>query len=122
MVPESINVASTNDPLTLKNLGNREGLMVITAYDLFGITTQTDQITASSFAVSVALGGECTGTTLVNATEITIPGSSLAKGPAAARAVNVALFLIKALRDFCFSFEPVLIDLLVFFICFKLSL
>ncbi len=79
--PESTSLQATNDPLIIKNIGNHEGSIVITAYDLFGITTQADKITASNFAASAISGEECTGTVLANATDITITGSILLKGP-----------------------------------------
>ncbi len=89
--PEALNIPASNDPLIIKNLGNYEGPVAITAYDLFGVTTQEDNIAAAFFSISSISGDECAGTFLANATEFAVAGGSLLRGPDSTKGIFFCL-------------------------------
>lgn len=76
----STNVGSSNDPLTLNNTGNANGLAInITAYNLRGTTSPTQFIYADNFTVGAS--NSCPeGTEPTNATEVIISGATLNRG------------------------------------------
>jgi len=64
LAPAATNQNATNDPTVVNNTGNYNGNIYITAYDLVGQTTSTENISANNFSVSGTSGLECTGAAL----------------------------------------------------------
>jgi hypothetical protein len=65
LAPGSSNQEADNDPTNVTNLGNFDGNIHITAYDLVGQTTPSENISATAFDVSETSGSECSaGSTL----------------------------------------------------------
>jgi len=78
--PTSTDTGSNNDPATINNTGNAEGLHIeVKALDLAGVTRTDEFIFANNFTVGVATEG-CSGTAMVNNTLTQVGTSTLTRG------------------------------------------
>jgi hypothetical protein len=76
----STDTGSNNDPITINNTGNDEGLYInVTAFNLTGDTTSTEIIPAANFTISNITEG-CAGNVLVHNTDVNITSAILEKG------------------------------------------
>jgi len=74
------NTGSNNDPVVLNNTGNDQTLSInVTSFDLEGVTTSSEYIYANNFSIQNITTG-CSGTTLINATDLNITSTILQRG------------------------------------------
>jgi DNA-directed RNA polymerase specialized sigma24 family protein len=76
----TVNIGSTNNPITINNTGNAASLKLnVTAYDLRGESTTTQIIPAANFSVDNVTAG-CSGVVMLNATSLNITNGTLQRG------------------------------------------
>lgn len=95
VAPGGTNIISSQNT-DVRNNGNYEGTLDITAYNLTGETTSSEQIPAGNFRASGISGAATTcttGTQLIDRTAITISGSNLPRGPSGNNEENMTYCL-----------------------------
>lgn len=85
------NILSNNDPTVINNTGNYQGAILMTARDLVGQTNPSQIISVSNFRAGPNTGSECSAAQLQNATQVSISGSSLPRGPSATEEIYYCL-------------------------------
>lgn len=95
-------IGATDDPITLRNIGNLDlsGNITVTALDLKGVTTPSEYIPAGNFSVKKTdVHG---GNAMVNNTAVTISSTSLPKG---ANSIETLYFYLEEVPSSGLSYQ-----------------
>jgi len=95
--PGDPDVYSDNDPSVIENLGNYEGAILITGYDLIG--ADATPFPVDNFRAGPVSGSECSATQLQDSNSVSITGSSLARGAGATENIYYCISSVPAIRS-----------------------